>query len=298
MQSGAADGRYAEAGDEGDLRLREHAQLQEAQAPIAVLFGQCFQVAGLEAVERVAGHVDHVGLGERVAVRAVVGELLLAIVSVELAERFGAAEHVEDFGGVGNRRAYEWLVLGETLQRDGVAAKTDLVGFCKVVGVAGPGVVAVGGHAGGHGIAVDVADGLEEIGIAIDRLGLVTGFEQVAFAIVFFVEVGGIGAVKLVGENRELVVVGLEDEMVMVAHEHVRIEQRVRIVGGVGQDVEEDLAVAVRFENELPAGASEEDVVDVGFALAPGGAVGHCVSYRLMGCSGGAATVAGLQLMW
>ena len=63
---------------------------------------------------------DHVvGLGERVAVRAVVGELSLAVVGVELAERLGAAEHVEDFGGIGDRRA------------DG-AAKTDLVGFCNL----------------------------------------------------------------------------------------------------------------------------------------------------------------------
>lgn len=131
-------------------------------------------------------------------------------------------------------------------------------------GVEGGGGPGEGGgvvnHAGTEGVALDVAEGGEEVAETEDA-GVVAGLPEAAFADEAAVEVGGVAAVDALHEAGDVAGVGgAGEDVVVVGHEAVCEDADLAELGVFGDELEEDAAISVGVEGWLAVVAALGEV--------------------------------------
>ncbi len=139
-----------------------------------------------------------------------------------------------------------------------------LGGICysEAGGGAGPGELLGGGDdVGADGVALDVGEGAPGVG-RVEGDGVVAGLPEVAAGIAIDVDDAGvIGVETAEGEGCGVGVVGDGDEVVVIGHEAIAEDFELVFGGVLGEEAEEEVAVAVGVEDLLAGVAALGEVV-------------------------------------
>ena len=127
---------------------------------------------------------------------------------------------------------------------------------------AGPGeLLGVGDDVGADGVAFDVGEGAPSVG-GVEGDGVVAGLPEVAAGVAIDVDDAGvIGVEAAEGEGGGVGVVRDGDEVVVVGHEAVAEDFELVLGGVLGEEAEEEVAVAVGVEDLLAGIAALGEVV-------------------------------------
>lgn len=105
------------------------------------------------------------------------------------------------------------------------------------------------------------ADGVQ-IGLPVDQLGVEAAFQHVPRPPVLTIEPLAADAVELPHGARELGVGGLQQQVIMIAHQTVGMAEGMVALHDGGEDRQETLAVGVVGDDRLAPVASGRDVIE------------------------------------
>ena len=117
-------------------------------------------------------------------------------------------------------------------------------------------------HRGPHGIQLDVAAQLKKIGVPVDDDRLEPPLEQMAHDAVAPIEGLRVHGIDVAHEPREICLVGMNDEVVVIAHQAVRHDGRLEPVRRLGKQLQEALSISVVHKDRLAPVATCSDVID------------------------------------
>lgn len=125
------------------------------------------------------------------------------------------------------------------------------------------------------GVTMDIIEqGVEVLGV-LDRFALISVLEEVPDALVGGVEIDGIRGHDALHDTAEFNAIRLDQEVDMVIHDAVGIEEIVRVLDHVSIDVAgahkmhdaiDCFVIFWLFEDALFVDATEDDMIDVGAA--------------------------------
>ena len=199
--------------------------------------------------------------GFEAAGAAVVGLLCLGVGC-----RAGSAKGVEAGadGGFAGEVFEEGLPVVVGPEAAPLVEAEPLGGFCcsEAGGGAGPGELLGGGdNVGADRVAFDVGEGAPDVG-GVEGDGVVAGLPEVAAGVAVDVDDAGvIGVEATEGDGGGVGVVGDGDEVVVVRHEAIAEDFELVFGGVLGEEAEEEVAVAVGVEDLLAGVAALGEVV-------------------------------------
>jgi hypothetical protein len=115
---------------------------------------------------------------------------------------------------------------------------------------------------GPNRIENDVAAHFPQIGISIDHLGAETPLKHMTAPLMSAIESLRVDAVQVAHRYREVRLGCLKEQVIVVAHEAVRMTEDAITSRGGGQHDEKDRAIVVVLKNELPVVSASHHVVD------------------------------------
>ena len=98
---------------------------------------------------------------------------------------------------------------------------------------------------GAHRVQVDVPAHFEEVSLILDQVPLETPLEEVARAAMAPVEIGRVAPVEILHPGREVRLRGLDEDVLVVPHEHERVQSPTVRLHGAAQPVQPLLPVRV-----------------------------------------------------
>ena len=113
-----------------------------------------------------------------------------------------------------------------------------------------------------HWVQVNVATQLKQVGILVDKQRLVASLKEVAGAAVPAIEVLRVGAAQLPHGARQVGVRGRDQQMVVVAHEHISMQPQAMAMNDAGQALQEARAIALIAVDRLALITARRDVVE------------------------------------
>ena len=102
-------------------------------------------------------------------------------------------------------------------------------------------------HACSDGIQMNVRADQQKEGVVarLYQQRLVAALKEMAVQIVPVVVAGGVGSLQPLHAVHQIRLAGFDQQVVMVGHQHVGMDDPARLAAGVGQGVEESLAIGV-----------------------------------------------------
>ena len=117
-------------------------------------------------------------------------------------------------------------------------------------------------ESGSDRVQDDITSDLEEVRISIDDEGFVASLKEVANTLVDKIEPLRVVTVHVAHEIREVAVGRLDEEVVMVAHEAVGVEDDVVEGEAIGEVFEKSSAIAIVEEDLLTSIATSGNVIE------------------------------------
>ena len=113
-----------------------------------------------------------------------------------------------------------------------------------------------------HRIEMDVAAEFHQVRVSLHQRRLVTPLQQVADTVMRTIERLRVSAIELAHGAAEIRLQCLDEEMVVIVHQNVRVQQEAVLPDGVGQHRQEAVTIGIATEDRLTLVAARGDVVE------------------------------------
>jgi len=121
------------------------------------------------------------------------------------------------------------------------------------------------GESRSHGIQVDVLEQRQQILVSVTEDSFVSALKEVPNFVIFPIEVLRISLVESLKDLRQRRLLGLDEKMHMVGHQHIGVQEKLESVFIVGGDAEISFVVAVIPEDALSLIPASYDMVKSSF---------------------------------